>query len=253
MWWRKILFFSNFFCLWVLGRVDSPHIFAVFSNNTMLVLYYWFQLFTRLLVIYSYVCVSVDVLYCCSVTKLCLTLSHPMNCSTPDFPVFHYLQEFAQTHVHWVDDAIQPSHPLSPSSPLVLSLSQHQGLSSESALCITWPKYWSFSFIISQFSRSVMSNSLRPHGLRHAGLPCSSPTPGTCSNSCPSSRWCHPLSSPSPPSPNPSQHQSFFQWVNSSHLHLLKAPKWYLRDFKTSQEKNCKSRNFLIITSFVLV
>ena len=42
------------------------------------------------------------------------------------------------------------------------------------------------------FSRSVMSNSLQPHGLQHARLPCPSPTPGACSNSCPSSQWCHP-------------------------------------------------------------
>ena len=51
---------------------------------------------------------------CCSVAKLCLTLCNPINCSTPGFPVLHYLQEFAQTHFHWVIDAIQPSHPLSP-------------------------------------------------------------------------------------------------------------------------------------------
>ena len=57
-------------------------------------------------------------LYCCSVTKLCLTLCSPMDCSMPGFLVLHYLPEFAQTHVHWVDDAIQPSHPLSfPSLP----------------------------------------------------------------------------------------------------------------------------------------
>ena len=51
---------------------------------------------------------------CCSVTKSCLTLCEPMDCSTPGFPVLHYLPEFAQTHVHWVGDTIQPSHPLSP-------------------------------------------------------------------------------------------------------------------------------------------
>ena len=51
---------------------------------------------------------------CCSVTKLCLTLCNPMDCSTPGFRVFHYLPEFAQTHVLWVSDAIQWSHPLSP-------------------------------------------------------------------------------------------------------------------------------------------
>ena len=45
---------------------------------------------------------------------------------------------------------------------------------------------------VSQFSRSVMSNSLWPHGLQHTRLPCPSPTPGACSNSCPLSRWCHP-------------------------------------------------------------
>ena len=52
----------------------------------------------------------------------------PMDCITPGFPVLYYLLEFAQTHVHWVNDAIQPSHPLSPPSPPVFSLSQHQGL-----------------------------------------------------------------------------------------------------------------------------
>jgi len=51
-----------------------------------------------------------------------------MNCNTPGFPVLHYLPKFAQTHVHWVSDAIQPSHPLSSPSPPALNLSQHQGL-----------------------------------------------------------------------------------------------------------------------------
>ena len=51
---------------------------------------------------------------CCSVTKLCPTLCNHMNCSMPGFLVLHYLLEFAQTHVYWVSDAIQPSHPLSP-------------------------------------------------------------------------------------------------------------------------------------------
>ena len=65
---------------------------------------------------------------CYSVAKSCLTLWDPRNCSTPGFPVLHYLQEFAQTHVHWVDDAIKPSHLLSSPSPPTLNLSQHQGL-----------------------------------------------------------------------------------------------------------------------------
>ena len=50
---------------------------------------------------------------------------NPMDCSMPGFPALHYLPEFAQTHVHSVDDAIQPSHPLLPASPPTLSLSQH--------------------------------------------------------------------------------------------------------------------------------
>ena len=65
---------------------------------------------------------------CCSVAQSCLTLCDSMDWSTPGFPVLHRLQEFAQTHVHWVGDAIQPSHPLSPPSPPAFSLSQHQGL-----------------------------------------------------------------------------------------------------------------------------
>ena len=73
----------------------------------------------------------------------------PHGCNMPDFPLLHYLLEFAQTHIHWVSDAIQPSHPLSPLSPPAFNLSQHQGLFHESALRIRWPKYWSFSFSIS--------------------------------------------------------------------------------------------------------
>ena len=63
-----------------------------------------------------------------SVAQLCPTLCHPMNHSRPGLSVYHQLPESTQTHVHWVGDAIQPSHPLlSPSSP-ALNLSQHQGL-----------------------------------------------------------------------------------------------------------------------------
>ena len=65
---------------------------------------------------------------CCSVAKSCLTFCNPIDCSIPGSPVHHYLPEFAQTHVHWVIDAIQPSHPLLPSSPPALSLFQRQGL-----------------------------------------------------------------------------------------------------------------------------
>ena len=63
-----------------------------------------------------------------SVTQSCPTLCDPMDCSTPSFPVHHQLPEFTQTHVHWVGDAIQLSHPLSSPSPPAFNLSQHQGL-----------------------------------------------------------------------------------------------------------------------------
>ena len=77
---------------------------------------------------------------CCLVTQSCPTLCDPMDCSTPGFPVLRYLLEFVQTHVHWVSDAIQPSHPLLPPSPLTLNLSTIRVFFSESALCIRWPK-----------------------------------------------------------------------------------------------------------------
>ena len=82
------------------------------------------------------------------------------------------------------------------------------------------PSEPSVQFSSVQFSCLVMSDSLQPHGLQHARVACPSPSPGVCSNSC----WIgdaiqpsHPLSSPSPPAPSPSQHQSLFQWVNSLH------------------------------------
>ena len=63
-----------------------------------------------------------------SVAQSCPTLCDPMNCSMPSLPVYHQLSEFTQTHVHWVSDAIQPSHPLSSPSPPTFNHSQHQGL-----------------------------------------------------------------------------------------------------------------------------
>ena len=61
------------------------------------------------------------------VAQSCSTLCDPMDCSMPGFPVHHQLPEFTQTHVHWVSDVIQPSHPLLSPSP-AFNLSQHQGL-----------------------------------------------------------------------------------------------------------------------------
>ena len=80
---------------------------------------------------------------CCSVAQSCPTLWVPMDCSTPGFPVLHYLPEIAQTHLHWISDAIQPTHPPAPNP------SQHQGVFQWVALHIRWPKYWSSSSNIS--------------------------------------------------------------------------------------------------------
>ena len=63
-----------------------------------------------------------------SVAQSCQTLCDPMNRSTPGLPVYHQLPEFAQTHIHRVSDAIQPSHPLSSLSPPAPNPSQHQSL-----------------------------------------------------------------------------------------------------------------------------
>ena len=63
---------------------------------------------------------------CCSITQIYLTLCGPMDCSTPGFP--HSVPEFAQTHVNYVNDATQSSHPLLPPSPPALNLYQHQDL-----------------------------------------------------------------------------------------------------------------------------
>jgi len=84
-----------------------------------------------------------------SVVQLCPTLCNPVDCSTPDFPVHHQLPELAQTHVHRVGDAIQPSHPLSSPSPPAFNLSSIRVFSNKSVLSIRWPKYWCLSFSIS--------------------------------------------------------------------------------------------------------
>ena len=142
-----------------------------------------------------------------SVAQSCPTLCDPMDCSVPSFPVHHQLPEFTQTRVHWVGDAVQPSHSLSSPSPPAFIHSQHHGL-------FQWASQ------SSQFSHSVVSDSLRPHESQHARPPCPSPTPRVHSDSCPLSWWCHPASSSSVvlfPSCPQSLHQSLFQWVNSSH------------------------------------
>ena len=115
----------------------------------------------------------------CSVAKSCSTLCDPMDCSTPGSSVLHCLLEFAQTHFHWVGDAIWPSHPLPPPSPLSSILPSIRVFSNESALPISWPKYWCFSLsnsVSSEYSGltgviSLQSLSLKSllqhHSLKH--------------------------------------------------------------------------------------
>ena len=80
-----------------------------------------------------------------SVTQSCLTLHDLMYRSTPGLPVHYQILEFTQTHVHRFSDAIQPSHPLSSPSPPVLNPPSIRVFSNGSALCLRWPKHWSFS------------------------------------------------------------------------------------------------------------
>ena len=88
-------------------KPDFPSMFPIFSTNLI---------------------ASISSVQFSSVTQSCLTLSNPMDCSRPGVPVHHQLLQLAQTHVHRVGDAIQPSHPLSSPSPTAFNLSQHQGL-----------------------------------------------------------------------------------------------------------------------------
>ena len=87
-----------------------------------------------------------------SVAQSCLNLCNLMDCSTPGLPAHHQLPEFTQTHVHWVGDAIQPSHPLSSPSPPALNLSQNQGLFKWVTSSHQMLKVLEFSFRISPFN-----------------------------------------------------------------------------------------------------
>ena len=85
----------------------------------------WRRWISAVPVLYSHMLLGTG--HRCSIAQFCPTLSDPMDCSTPGFPVLHHLPEHVQIHVHRVGDAVQPSRPLSPPSP-AFNLSQHQGL-----------------------------------------------------------------------------------------------------------------------------
>ena len=101
---------------------------------------------------------------CSSVTQSCLTLCDPMDCSPPGFPVLHHLPEFAHTHVHWVNDVIQPFHPLLSPSPPAHNLSQNQGMLLPVKIC-SWIWGWVGLGGALCVSCSILSNSLQYHGL----------------------------------------------------------------------------------------
>ena len=134
-----------------MGSQIVRHDWATELNNDAVIVLYFTLLNERVCVstVINAVKLTVIVVICFSVAKLCLTLCNPTDSSIPGFPVLHYLLKFARTPVHWVKDAIQPAHPLSPpSSPF--SLPQHQGfffqwVSSSHQV----PKYWNFSLSIS--------------------------------------------------------------------------------------------------------
>ena len=93
------------------------------------------------------------------VAQSCPTFCDPMNCSTPGLPVHHQVPESTQTHVHWVSDAIEPSHPLSFSSPSSLFPSIRV-FSSELALCMRWPKVLEFQLQHQSFQRILRTDFL---------------------------------------------------------------------------------------------
>ena len=113
---------------------------------------------------------------CAKSLQSCPTLCDLMDRSTPGFPVLYYLPEFAQVHVHWVSDAMQPSHPL----PLLLLFPSIfpiiRVFSNELALCIRWwPKYWSFSISPSNEYSELISFKIGWFSLQSQGPSKSSP------------------------------------------------------------------------------
>ena len=121
--------------------------FACYELYIISCCYKWHYSFFYGKVIFHHINRSVS-----SVTQSSLTLCDPMDSSTPGFSVLDQLPKLAQTHVHRVCDAIQPSHPLSSPSPPALDLSQHQGLFKWVSSSHQVVKVWSFSFSISPFN-----------------------------------------------------------------------------------------------------
>ena len=117
----RIIFYSNSFKLWYLYSPGSTwKLPAVMTAGN----YFRELISIQTKKLFSYWIIS----QFSSVAQSCPTLCDPMNRSTPGLPVHHHLTEFTQTHIHWVSDAIQPSHPRSFPSPPAPNPSQHQSL-----------------------------------------------------------------------------------------------------------------------------
>ena len=114
--------FLECFSLSLLYNNNFPHLFFRIKHSWSKTAHLY------MLVSNSGDCTLDHVVQFSSVAQSCPTLCDPMNCSTPGLPVHHQLPEFTQTHVHWVSDAIQPSHPLSSPSPPAPNSSKYQGL-----------------------------------------------------------------------------------------------------------------------------
>ena len=125
---------------------------------------------------------------CCSVAKLCPTFCSPMDCTVPGLHVHHQLLELAHTHVHWVGDAIQPSHPLLSPSPPALNLSQHWGLFQWVSSLHQGAKNWSFSIIpYNEYSGLI---SFRMDWFHHCAVQRTLKSLGTQSSSWSNSHIC---------------------------------------------------------------
>ena len=120
-----ICFFSHL-------RISIRYVLDLLTLSSMILLYEKTSLVLsfNLLILFSMsnLLLNLSVNLNSSVAQSCPTLCDPIECSTPGLPVHHQLLEFTHTHVHWVGDATQPSHPLSSPSPPALNLSQNQGL-----------------------------------------------------------------------------------------------------------------------------
>ena len=112
--------------------------------------YFWF--FSSVFYSFLYIGALIPSVQFSSVAQSCPTLCDPMNRSLPGLLVHHQFPESTQTPVHWVSDAVKPSHPLSSPYPPALNLSQHQGLFKWVSCSHQVAKYWSFSFNISPFN-----------------------------------------------------------------------------------------------------